>query len=217
MHNGASQEVRKERFVRNTSTKTAEPVGRGHEGVARSRILDAATDLIYANGIRGTSADRIIEVAGITKVTFYRHFRTKTDLVVAYLERQAELERGAFNAAKDDSDAVHALQNIARFIGMASCMPGFRGCAFINAAAETPDPDDPVRVVVDEHRRWTRDVFAGIATDAGVADPDTTARQLMMLRDGAMVGGYLGEPEEISETLQGAYLAALGDARPASP
>jgi hypothetical protein len=95
-------------------------------------------------------------------------------------------------------------------------MPGFRGCAFINAAAETPDTDDPVRIVVDAHRRWTRDLFAGIAADAGVADPEKTARQLMMLRDGAMVGGYLGEPDEIAETLQGAYLAALATGLPTS-
>jgi AcrR family transcriptional regulator len=198
--------------VSESSQKIAEEVGRGRgrEGVARNRILDAATDLIYANGIRGTSADRIIEAAGITKVTFYRHFRTKTDLVVAYLERQAALERDALDSARDHTDPLHALQNIAGIIGAASCMPGFRGCAFINAAAETPDPDDPVRLVVDVHRRWTRDLFASIATDAGVVDPEKTARQLVMLRDGAMVGGYLGEPDEISETLQGAYLAAIG-------
>jgi len=200
---------REERIVSDSSTKTAEPMGRGHEGVARARILDAAAGLFYSNGIRGTSADRIIEAAGITKVTFYRHFRTKTDLVVAYLERQAELERGAFDAARNGVDPRDALRNIAAFIGAGSCLPGFRGCAFINAAAETPDPDDPVRIVVDAHRRWTRDVFAGIAADAGVADSERTARELLMLRDGAMVGGYLGEPAEIGETLEGAFIAAL--------
>ncbi|PJJ55240.1 TetR/AcrR family transcriptional regulator [Compostimonas suwonensis] len=203
--------------VSESSPKIAAQVGRGlgREGVARALILDAATELIYANGIRGTSADRIIEQAGITKVTFYRHFRTKTDLVVAYLERQAALEREAFDSARDHTDPLRSLQNIAGFIGAASCMPGFRGCAFINAAAETPDPADPVRVVVDAHRRWTREMFASIAADAGVADPEKTARQLMMLRDGAMVGGYLGDPDEIAETLQGAYLATIASALPA--
>ncbi len=196
-----------------TETATAAPVGRGHEGAARKRILDAAADLFYSHGIRGTSADRIIEAAGITKVTFYRHFRTKTDLAVAYLEQQAAAERGAFDAARADVDPAGALQNIARLIGTMSCLPGFRGCAFINAAAETPDADDPVRVVVDAHRTWTRDMFAGIAAAAQVPDPDKTARQLLMLRDGAMVGGYLGEPDEISDTLQAAYLDALAAAR----
>jgi AcrR family transcriptional regulator len=193
-----------------TPTTVAE-VGRGlgREGVARNRILDAATELIYANGIRGTSADRIIEQAGITKVTFYRHFKTKTDLVVAYLERQAAGERSAFETAHHPGDPVRSLHDIAALIGTASCTPGFRGCAFINAAAETPDAADPVRVVVDGHRRWMRDLFASIGEDAGVASPEKTARQLMMLRDGAMVGGYLGEPEEISDTLEGGFREAI--------
>jgi AcrR family transcriptional regulator len=197
--------------VSEQTSATVSEVGRGlgREGVARNRILDAATDLIYANGIRGTSADRIIEEAGITKVTFYRHFKTKTDLVVAYLERQAAGERGAFEAAHHPGDPARSLHDIAALIGTASCTPGFRGCAFINAAAETPDPADPVRVVVDEHRRWMRELFASIAEDAGVAAPEKTARQLMMLRDGAMVGGYLGEPEEISDTLEGGFLEAI--------
>jgi AcrR family transcriptional regulator len=197
--------------VSESSPKIAEPVGRGlgREGVARNRILDAATELIYANGIRGTSADRIIEQAGITKVTFYRHFRTKTDLVVAYLERQAALERGALEGARGHADPRQALENIAEIIGTFSCMPGFRGCPFINAAAETPDPHDPVRVVVDAHRQWTRDLFESIAADAGVADPGTAGGQLQMLRDGAMINGYLSDPEKIAATLRPACLAII--------
>jgi AcrR family transcriptional regulator len=191
----------------------ARQVGRGHKGVARARILDAATELIYTNGIRGTSADRIIEQSGITKGTFYRHFRTKTDLVVAYLERQAEAERGAIESARGHDGPVHALENIAAVIGTFSCTPGFRGCPFLNAAAETPDPADPVRVAVDAHRRWMRGVFASIATDAGVSDADTTAAQLLMLRDGAMINGYLSDPEKIAETLRLACLAVIETGR----
>jgi AcrR family transcriptional regulator len=191
------------------TTSTVEKVGSAREGSARARILEAATELMYANGIRGTSADRIIEQAGITKVTFYRHFRTKTDLVVAYLELQASAERGAIDSARGHEGAASALENIAGVIGVFSCRPGFRGCPFINAAAETPDPADPVRVVVDEHRRWMRGVFASIAMDAGVADADTTAGQLLMLRDGAMINGYLSDPDTIAETLRLACVAVI--------
>lgn len=187
--------------------------GRG-AGETRRRILDAATGLFYAHGIRGTSADRIIEQVGITKVTFYRHFRTKSDLVVAYLERQAELERDAVARALQGAGPVEALGAIARTIGTVSCSPGFRGCPFINAAAETPDPDDPVRVVVDRHRRWCRDTFARLAAEAGVADADVAAGQLMMLRDGAMVAGYLGDPDEVAETLREACLAVVAAGHP---
>jgi AcrR family transcriptional regulator len=202
------EEVRSE-TVSDTTTPAA---NRSREGSARDRILDAADELFYANGAGGTSADRIIERAGITKVTFYRHFRTKTDLVVAYLERQAAGEREAINTARDHVDPVAALTNIANVIGAVSCSPGFRGCPFINAAAETPDPENPVRVVVDSHRRWTRDVFAEIAAAAGATDADTTAGQLLMLRDGAMVNGYLNDPDKVAETLRLACLAVISGA-----
>lgn len=178
----------------------------------RGRILGAANDLFYAQGIRATSADRIIEQVGITKVTFYRHFRTKSDLVVAYLEQQAAAERGWIESARHDGDPVGSLRALATGIGAASCSPGFRGCPFINAAAEFSDPDDPVRDAVQAHRDWTRDQFAAIAADAGVPDPEATARQLMILRDGAMVNGYLGDPETVADSLAAGFTAILARA-----
>ena len=175
----------------------------------RARILDAATELFYAQGIRGTSADRIIEQVGLTKVTFYRYFRTKNDLVVAYLERQVGMESRMLSEAREGVSAAQAVQTIAANIGTASCLPGFRGCPFINAAAEFPDANDPVRVVVDGHRRWTRDLFRAIAGDAGLPDAEAAADHLMMLRDGAMVGGYLGDPQAIPDMLARAFLAVI--------
>jgi AcrR family transcriptional regulator len=191
------------------------PADRG-AGVTRARILDAATELFYANGIRGTSADRIIEQVGLTKVTFYRHFRSKSALLVAYLERQAAGERAFLENARNGADAEESLRRIASTIGEGACSPGFRGCPFINAAAEFPDAADAVRVVVDTHRQWTLGVFAAIATDAGVADVTAAAEQLMMLRDGAMIGGYLGDAERVADTLASAFIAVIRTPRPPS-
>lgn len=171
----------------------------------RARILSAASEQFYSRGIRATSADRVIQEVGITKVTFYRHFRTKSDLVVAYLEQQSAGERAWLEGARRAGDPVGSLRALASDIGSASCSPGFRGCAFINAAAEFSDPDDPVRVAVDEHRRWTLDHFAVIAAEAGVREIDATARKLMLLRDGAMVNGYLGEASSVADTLAAAF------------
>ena len=179
----------------------------------RARILEVAIELFYANGIRGISADRIIEQVGVTKVTFYRHFRSKTDLAVAYLEFQAARERQTLENAREGVDARTALANIAAIIGGGACSPGFRGCPFINAAAEFADPADPVRLVVDAHRRWTFELFSAIAEDAGASDLDGTAGQLMMLRDGAMVGGYLADGARVAETLTEACLAIVDAAR----
>lgn len=175
----------------------------------RARILAAANELFYADGIRATSADRIIGQVGITKVTFYRHFRTKSELVVAYLEQQAAGERGWMESVRQKGDPVGSLRKLATDIGSASCRPGFRGCAFINAAAEFADPDDPVRGAVDAHRRWMLDLFAEIAAEAGAEDVDAVARQLMILRDGAMVNGYLNDPTSVADSLGAAFTSIL--------
>lgn len=182
-------------------------------GGTRERILEAANQLFYSQGIRATSADRIIEMVGITKVTFYRHFRTKGDLVVAYLEQQAAAERAWVESFLDESDPLGSLRAFATGIGEASCQPGFRGCAFINAAAEFADPEDPVRKTVDAHRAWMLGAFEGVAVEAAVVDPTTTARQLMLLRDGAMVNGYLGAPEALAASLSAAFTSIIDRAR----
>lgn len=175
----------------------------------RARILEAANELFYSHGIRATSADRIIEQVGITKVTFYRHFRTKSDLVVAYLEGQSAAERAWMQGASRPGEPLVTLRTIAADIGAASCGPDFRGCAFINAAAEVADPADPVRAAVREHRQWMVDFFAGIAAELGARDAESVASQLMMLRDGAMVGGYLGESSTVAEALDAAFVAVV--------
>jgi len=189
--------------------KTSEQPRTRSGPATRERILQAANELFYAEGIRGTSADRIIAQVGITKVTFYRHFPTKSDLVVAYLQQQAASERAWFSSMRRIDDPAGSLHEIAAGIGAASCSPGFRGCAFINAAAEFSDPEDPVRAVVATHRRWMLDEFADIAAELGAADPEATARQLMILRDGAMVNGYLGAPETLAASLEGAFRSVL--------
>lgn len=178
----------------------------------RARILAAASELFYAQGIRATSADRIIGQVGITKVTFYRHFPTKSDLVVGYLEAQSAAEREWMESLRVPGDPVGSLRRLATDIGAASCRPGFRGCAFINAAAEFAERDDPVRGVVAAHRRWMLGLFAELAAEAGVKAVEGVARQLLILRDGAMVNGYLDDPASVAESLAGAFTSVLAAA-----
>ncbi|MFC5500708.1 TetR/AcrR family transcriptional regulator [Lysinimonas soli] len=177
----------------------------------RERILDAATQLFYANGLRSVSADRIVAQVGITKVTFYRHFPTKEDLIVAYLERRARWERDAVEAARAAAPGkpAEALRMIVDGIGQESCSPGFRGCPFINAAAEYPDPEHPVRVVVGVHRAWFKGAIEEFLIELGVSDSSRIADQLVMLRDGAMVSGYLGDPATVADALYYAGLAVI--------
>jgi AcrR family transcriptional regulator len=162
----------------------------------RERLVEAASELFYAQGLRAVSADKIIERVGTTKVTFYRHFRTKDNLVVAYLEGRAAIERAGIGAAITHAggDPETTLRLISEGLGAVACSPGFRGCPFINAAAEYADPDSPVRRIVAEHRAWYRKTFEQLIAPLGLPDPAAVADELMLLRDGAMVAGYLGDP-----------------------
>jgi AcrR family transcriptional regulator len=189
----------------------APPAAPADKPSMRERILEAAADLFYAQGIRAVSAEKIIARVGITKVTFYRHFPTKDELVVAYLERRAAWERsaveGARLAAGGNSSEVFRL--IAEGIGAASCAPGFRGCPFINAEAEYADADHPVRSVVAAHRQWFKASFEEMLSQIGIADTSAAADELVMLRDGAMVAGYLGDPGAVAGALYHASCAVV--------
>jgi AcrR family transcriptional regulator len=145
-------------------------------------------------------------------VTFYRHFPTKDDLVVAYLERRAQWERDAVGAARSAAAGAvpEVFRMIAEGIGAESCSPGFRGCPFINAAAEYADPDHPVRQVVHTHRQWFKQAVEEMLRDLGVEDASGTADQVLMLRDGAMVSGYLGDPRTTGELLDNAIRKVVG-------
>jgi len=190
--------------------------GPGSRGgaITRERIVDAGAMLFYAHGIRAISADKIIANVGITKVTFYRHFHSKDDLVVAYLERRAAWERGKILGAAEtaNGDVDETIRIIADGIGAEACTPGFRGCPFINAAAEYADAEHPVRQAVAAHRAWFVEMLTKLMASIGINDPAVVA-ELMMLRDGAMVSGYLNDAEAVASTLLAASRAAIATPR----
>jgi AcrR family transcriptional regulator len=163
----------------------------------RDRLIRAAGELFYACGLRAVSVDKVIERAETTKVTFYRHFKAKDDLVVAYLQNSAEREREGVTAvlAAAQGDVPAALKGMGELIGSAACRPGFRGCAFINAAAEYPDAASGPRQVVAEHRAWYRNAFREMIAPLDLPNPTAVAEDLMLLRDGAMVAGYLDDAD----------------------
>ena len=179
----------------------------------RERILDAAAEHYYAEGIRAVSADKLIAAAHVSKVTFYRHFPTKNDLVAAYLELRSEAEKAAVLAKREElaDDPAGVLQWYADVVGQTSCSPGFRGCPFINAAAEIAEEDHPGRRIIRDHRTWLAVQISELLDSLGVADTGTKAQQLMMLRDGAMVSGYLGNaPEQVTSALSTAARSVIG-------
>ncbi|MCP2263312.1 TetR/AcrR family transcriptional regulator [Promicromonospora thailandica] len=187
-------------------------------GSMRDRLIEAANELFYAHGLRAVSADKVIERVGTTKVTFYRHFPTKDDLVVAYLEHRAAQEREGVDAAiaYGGGDVDVTLGLMADHTGTMACTPGFRGCPFINAAAEYADPDSAVRRVVDTHRAWWASAFVRLVEPLGLADPDAVAEDLVLLRDGVMVAGYLGDPSRVAASFLRSCRAVVGSAERAA-
>ena len=168
---------------------------------ARTRLLNTATRIFYAEGIHSVGIDRITVEANVTRATLYRHFTGKEDLVLAYLNQADQGIRGQTAAAEASSQsAVGKVQAVAESITQGILSPGFRGCAFLNAAAEYPDPTHPIHQFVLAHRQWFLNTITDLLAQTSDAPADPSARHLVMLRDGAMAAGCLFDPELVSET-----------------
>jgi AcrR family transcriptional regulator len=168
---------------------------------ARSRLLGTASRLFYTEGLHSVGIDRIVAEAQVTRATLYRHFPSKDDLVVAYLTEADKMIRDQVGAARDHggtpADVVRA---VAESIAAGIRMPGFRGCAFLNAAAEYPDPAHPVHQAVLAHRDWFSRTVTEVLAAVGETPPEPAARHFVMLRDGAMAAGCLTDPEQVCAT-----------------
>lgn len=158
---------------------------------ARERLLRTASDLFYREGITSVGVDRLVTEADVTRATFYRHFPGKEQLVEAYLDSEDAYIRGMFAGVADLEDPQKKLALLIEGLAADIQTRHTRGCPFINASAEYPDPDSPVRRTVASHRAWFRSTLEQLLTEAGVDDPAERAGELVLLRDAAMVGGYL--------------------------
>lgn len=168
---------------------------------ARSRLLATASRLFYSEGLHSVGIDRIVSEASVTRATLYRHFPSKDDLVVAYLSEADRVIRAQVEVARTQEDSPDdAVRAVARSIADGIRSAGFRGCAFLNAAAEYPDPGHPAHQAVVGHRQWFLRTVTELMAQTGRADPEPAARHFVMLRDGAMAAGCLADPDPICET-----------------
>ena len=171
---------------------------RGHgRSEARERLLSTASALFYREGIRAVGVERILAEAPATRATFYRHFPSKEELVLAYLRGVDAHIRADVQAAIETAPSpADALRAIGTAVADDLAKPEFRGCAFLKAAAEYPDPNDPVRQVVLDHRAWyvatLTELFTQVfGTSPRRPNPHHAARHFVMMRDGAMSGAHL--------------------------
>ena len=169
-----------------TSAATVRP------SAARQRILDTAFALFYARGIRAVGVDLIIAEAGVAKATFYKHFPSKDDLVVAYLDKVDGIWSGQLREAAEAAGPDPAGRLVGMFDALsAACRrEGYRGCAFLNAAAES-QPGTAVHDRTVAHKRAVLAWVRTLAEQAGAHDPGPLARSLTLLLDGGLASGSL--------------------------
>jgi len=169
-------------------------MGQKADGVERStrrrpgaeKLLEAASDLFYREGIRAVGVDTVSERAGVSKRTLYNRFGGKDGLVAEYLRRRDERWKAYLRGVIED-EAEPSEKLLAIFEAYGDWLVGgdFRGCAFANAVAEIPDPDHPVRIVARRHKEGVEETLAALAEEAGFEEPRALAKRLLLLLEGA--------------------------------
>lgn len=179
---------------------------------ARDRLLAAADDLFYAEGVHVVGVDRIVERAGVTKASLYNTFGSKDELVRAYLENHFR-RRQARVAQILASHATPRERLLAVFAEVEGLLAGsaFRGCRFISAAAES-GPGEAGEVVAEKYRAWLWSLFTDLAKAAGARDSKQVGRQLFLLYDGAAVAARMDEDRDAAAKAVRAAAIALLDA-----
>lgn len=179
---------------------------RSEHTVLREHILETATLLFYAHGIRAVGVDLIVAEAGVAKTSLYRHFRTKDDLIAAFLGREDEQFWQTWQEVADRyaDNAGAELDAHLEWIGARLARPNYRGCPQINAVAEFSDPKHPARKIAGDHKAEMRRRLKTIAVRLGSDRPDELAGQLALLINGAFVSAGMLAPEEAIPLLQNA-------------
>jgi AcrR family transcriptional regulator len=175
----------------------------------RARILTAASELFYRQGIRAVGVDAIAEAAGTNKMTLYRHFASKDELVAEYL-RQAAATADRCWAAYETTHPGDALAQIRAWLAeMADHLANTdeRGCALANAAVELPEKSHPARAVIEQYKVSQRAQLVRLCQNAGLAEPDMLADELHLLLEGARVTAQSVGAEGL-----GARLLRMGEA-----
>ena len=157
---------------------------------ARERLLAAANELFYTEGVHTVGIDRVIDQAGVAKASLYNTFGSKEELVHAYLEgRHASIAARITECVARYDNPRDRLLGVFDAQGELFAEPGFRGCAFVSASAESPS--DLVAQAADAYRGWVRGLLTDLARDAGVPDPARLARQLHLIYDGASLSARM--------------------------
>jgi AcrR family transcriptional regulator len=179
---------------------------------ARERLLTAADELFYSEGVQSVGIERVLERAGVAKASLYNLFGNKEGLVLAYLQRRhdgtTEQLLAEVNRHRDPRRRILALFDAQAQV---FAQPGFRGCAFVSAFAEAP-LGGSVAQSAGEFRGWVRNLLISLAQEAGAADPLELARQLNVIYDGAITAAWMDHDPSIASSSRAAAQALLAAA-----
>lgn len=209
-HSGKTSKPRAKPLLHPLGAVQAEPAPD-----VRARILDTASRLFYERGVRAVGVDLVVLEAAVAKTSLYRHFPTKDDLIVAFLEREDLEFWGHWDSVAEQlpDDPAGELDAHMRWIGERLARSNYRGCPQINVAAEFAEQDHPARRVSLRHMHALRGRLLRIAQRMDVAQPDQLAAQLAVLVNGAFVSSGLLGPDEATGVLRAAVKAMLAAAR----
>ena len=184
----------------------------------RDKLLAAASELFYEDGVHTVGIDRIIEHAGVAKGSLYNTFGSKDALIRAYLMARHErtMERMTRELAARFDNARDRLVGVFDVQAMSFTEPDFKGCAFIRAGAEST-PGDVVEAAAEEYRSWVRALFVDLATEAGAKDPAALAQQLTVLYDGAGISAWMDHDPSVAAASRSIAQMLVDAAIPPAP
>lgn len=179
----------------------------------RERILRAARELFYRDGLNAVSVDAIATAADTNKMTLYRHFSSKDELVAAYLSELAAQAEALWETARREhpGDAEGQLRYLLKRVSAFADEGSGRGCALANAAVEIAEPRHPARRVIEAHKRRQRENLVALVREAGYAKPEPLADELFLLVEGARMC-----LQSVGRTGPGSRLYSLAEALLAS-
>lgn len=157
------------------------------------RVLRVASEMFYRDGIRAVGVEAIAAEAGVTKKTLYDRFGSKDGLIEAYLRARDERWRAWMEESVEGGERSDKERLLSTFDALEGWIEreNPRGCGFVNAAAENPDPGHPAHAMAVEQKKWLREYFAKLAEEAGAENPADLAERLVILHEGATVAHSL--------------------------
>lgn len=177
----------------------------------RDELVQKALQTFYRNGFNATGMDMLVAESGISKTSMYKHFRTKEDLIIAVLRLRDENFRNWFYRRMEELGSTPRDQLIAMFDALEEWFSesGYQGCMFIKASSEFQDASHPIHKQSADHKRMLEDHMIRLARQADVSEPELLARQLLLLKEGAIVTAHLGHTENAAQDAKAAALRLI--------